>query len=132
MLQHRRVSRLFIITRSANFHKSRSQWNDLWVWATYYRKKGKLFEDKPSPGDDALVVAIIIARVVVMLVLWLGIFMAIFLGYFYVPVLLVGLVIGIYMISDLSLFVTLKRRRKIVNERQEFIKSLENHPSKDE
>ncbi len=89
-------------------------------------------ENKSTPGGDALVVVIILARVFVMLMLWLGIFLAIFLGYFTVPILLLGLVIVIYMISDLSLFVALKRTRKSVDERQEFIKSLEDNPSKDE
>ena len=89
-------------------------------------------ENKPSAGGDALVVAIILARVLVMLVLWLGTFLAIFLGYFTVPILLIGLVIAIYMISDLGLFVALKRRQKSVDERQELLKSLEDNPSKDE
>lgn len=89
-------------------------------------------ENKPSAGGDALVVTVILARVLVMLVLWLGVFMAIFLGYFTVPILVIGLVIAINMISDLGLFVALKRRRKLVDDRQEFLKSLDDNPGKDE
>jgi membrane protein implicated in regulation of membrane protease activity len=89
-------------------------------------------ENKSSPGDDALVIAVILGRVLIMLLLWLGIFAAIFLGYFTVPILLIGVVIAIYMISDLGLFVRLKQRRKLADERQKLIESLEDNPGKDE
>ena len=81
-------------------------------------------ENKPSPSSDVIVVIVILARVFVMLVMWLCVFRAIFLGYFTVPFLLISLITAVYLISDLGLFVTLKRRRKHISEGQEFIESI--------
>lgn len=89
-------------------------------------------ENKPSPGVDVLVVSIILARVLVMLVLWLGVFLSIFLGYFTIPLILLGLASVIYVISDMRMFAAIKRRQKMVDERQEFLQSIEDNPSKDE
>jgi apolipoprotein N-acyltransferase len=82
-------------------------------------------ENKPSQGSDAVVVVVILARVFFMLVVWLVVFLGIFLGYFTVPVLLIGLITAIYLISDLGLFVTLKRRGQKTSERKEFIETIQ-------
>ena len=61
--------------------------------------------------------------VFLMLVLWIGVFLAIFLGYFTVPLLLIGIITAVYLISDLGLFVTLKKRVNPLSERQKIIES---------
>ena len=81
-------------------------------------------ENKPSSSADAIVVIVILVRVFVMLVLWVGVFLAIFLGYFTIPFLLISLIAAGYLISDLGLFVTLKKRGKRRSEHQEFIDSI--------
>lgn len=89
-------------------------------------------KNKPSPTSDAIVVSVILVRVFVMLVLWLGVFLAIFLGYFTVPFLLISITSAVYLISDLGLFVTLKRRKKNKSERQEFIESTQDDSTQKE
>lgn|GEM_PF-2194684 len=89
-------------------------------------------ENKPSPSTDAIVVIVILARVFIMLALWLLVFLGIFLGYFTVPILLIGIITAIYMISDLGLFVTLKQRKQKNNERKEFIESIQDDPDQEE
>jgi Kef-type K+ transport system membrane component KefB len=84
-------------------------------------------ENKHSPGGDVIVSALIVARVLIILVVWLGVFLAIFLGYFTVPILLIGVITVIYLISDLGLFVVLKRRRKLKSERQEFVETMQSN-----
>jgi apolipoprotein N-acyltransferase len=81
-------------------------------------------ETKPSPSADAVVVIVILARVFFMLVVWLLVFLGIFLGYFTVPILLIGIITAVYLISDFGLFVTLKRRGIKSSERKEFIESI--------
>ena len=77
-----------------------------------------------------MVMIVILARVSIILVLWLGVFLATFLGYFTVPVILIGLVIGFYMLSDLGLYLVIRRRRRKVDQRQEFLKSMKDESSK--
>jgi apolipoprotein N-acyltransferase len=81
-------------------------------------------EKKPSRGGEALVMLVILVRVGIILALWLGVFLATFLGYFTVPVILIGLVIAIYMLSDLGLFLVIRRRRRKVDKRREFLDSF--------
>jgi hypothetical protein len=89
-------------------------------------------DNKPSPGSDAVVVIVILARVFVMLAIWLAVFLAIFLGYFTVPFLLISVITAIYLITDLGLFVTLKRRRKAISERQKFIESNQDESTQED
>ncbi len=81
-------------------------------------------EEKP-PRGEAFVMVVILARVTIILVLWLGVFLATFLGYFTVPVFLIGLVVAIYMLSDLGLYLAIRRRRRRVDQRRMFLDSLE-------
>lgn len=91
-------------------------------------------ENKPSETEsgDAFAIMVILVRVFIMLALWLGVFLAIFLGYFTVPILVIGLIITVYIVSDLGLFFTLKRRRVSGDQRQEFLESLEDNVTKKE
>ena len=89
-------------------------------------------ENKPSESGDAFAILVVLVRVLVMLVVWLGVFMAIFLGYFTVPILVIGLILGIYILSDLGLFFALKRRRRLERERQEFLDAMDADPTKKE
>ena len=86
-------------------------------------------EDKPSRGGEALVMVVILVRVGIILALWLGVFLATFLGYFTVPVILIGFVIAIYMLSDLGLFLVIRRRRRKVDQRREFLDSSKDESS---
>ncbi len=89
-------------------------------------------ENKSSESPDALVVIVILIRVFIMLVIWMVVFLGIFLGYFTVPILLIGFITVIYMISDLGLFVSLKRRKQKISERKEFIESIQDDSAKKE
>jgi predicted membrane protein len=89
-------------------------------------------DNKQSQSSDAVVVIVILARVFFMLVIWLLVFLGIFLGYFTVPILLIGIITAFYMISDLGLFVTLKRRKQKINERKEFIESIQDDSGRKE
>lgn len=84
-------------------------------------------ENKHSPGGDVIVSVLIIVRVLVILVVWLGVFLAIFLGYFTVPILLIGIITIIYIITDLGFFAVLKKRRKSVSERREFVETMQSN-----
>ena len=89
-------------------------------------------DNNQSQSPDAVVVIVILARVFFMLVIWLLVFLGIFLGYFTVPIILIGIITVVYLISDLGLFVTLKRRRQKINERKEFIESIEDDSTQKE
>jgi len=80
-------------------------------------------ERDSSSSIDPWVGVVIIVRVVVILIIWLGLFLSIFLGYFTVPILLIGLVTVIYMLSDLGIFVAIKRRQQAMKERQKMIET---------
>ncbi len=78
---------------------------------------------------DPWISVVIIVRVIAILVLWIVLFLSIFMGYFTFPILLIGLVTVIYMISDLGIFVTLKRRQEAARQKQ---KAAETEPKASE
>jgi len=86
-------------------------------------------EHKTPRDSDSLVVLVILARVLIILVLWLAVFLATFLGYFTVPFLLISIITAAYLISDLGLFFTLKKRKDVKTDRQEFIDSIKENPN---
>jgi hypothetical protein len=77
---------------------------------------------------DIWVGLVIIGRVILMLVIWISLFLAIFLGYFTYPLFLIGLLTLIYALSDLGIFVALKKRKRESTRsgRDEFLKSYGN------
>ena len=75
-------------------------------------------EQGSSSNIDPWVGVVIIIRVVVILVLWLLLFLGIFLGYFTLPILLIGLVTVIYMLTDVGIFVAIKKKRQPVKKQQ--------------
>lgn len=89
-------------------------------------------DKKPALYSDTAVVVVILVRVVVMLVIWLGVFLAIFFGYFTVPFILVSVITAIYLISDIGLFVSLRRKGSRESERQAFIESTKDDTSQTE
>ncbi len=89
-------------------------------------------ENKPSPNTDAFIVIVILVRVFVVLALWLGMFLVIFFGVFTVPFILMTLITAVYLISDLGLFATLKRRGITKSERQKFIEAIKDDSTQKE
>lgn len=87
------------------------------------RRQDQNHDLERSTATDFWVTLVIIGRVVMILVLWVTLFLAIFLGYFTFPVLLIGLVTIIYMISDFGLYMTVKRRQRARQEREALLKS---------
>ena len=77
-----------------------------------------------SPTEDTFIIIVIAVRVFVVLVLWLAMFLTIFLGYFTVPFILMVLITAIFLISDLSLFTKLKRRKKDSLTHHEFLEDF--------
>lgn len=88
-------------------------------------------EEKPTRAGDTLVMLVILVRVVVILLIWLGVFVAAFLGYFTVPLVLIGFVAVMYMLSDLGLFLVFRRRNKGISQRQLFLSSFKKRSTKD-
>lgn len=84
-------------------------------------------EKKHTPGGDVIVSVLIIVRVIIIMVVWLGVFLAIFLGYFTIPILLMGIITIIYLISDFGFFVALKRQRKTTSDRREFVDTMQDN-----
>lgn len=89
-------------------------------------------EENASKNSDIWVSVLIIGRVVLMLVIWIGLFLAIFLGYFTYPLILIGLLVLIYALSDLGLFVAFKKRKQKQNVRDEFLGTYPENPMSDE
>jgi hypothetical protein len=89
-------------------------------------------ENNNSHKADVWVGLVIIGRVVLMLVIWIALFLAIFLGYFTYPLFLIGLLTLIYALSDLGIFVAIKKRKHERSGRNEFIKSYVNGSSTDQ
>jgi predicted DNA repair protein MutK len=65
---------------------------------------------------------IIVGRVVVVLLIWLALFLAMFLGYFTVPILLVGVMTLVYGLSDIGLFVAMRRQQQARDARRDFVR----------
>jgi hypothetical protein len=74
-----------------------------------------LSEDPDSPNFDFLLNIVIILRVGLILVVWIGLFLAIFMGYL-PSIILIGLVLLVYAISDLGLFLARKRSKETSDE----------------
>jgi hypothetical protein len=86
-------------------------------------------ENDPTPSFDIWLSVVIIGRVVLMLGLWITLFLMIFLGYFTVPILIIGAVTILYMVSDLGMFVVVRRHRQALQQRKVL---LENPPVSEE
>ena len=80
-------------------------------------------EKNNSQNADVWVGLVIIARVILMLAVWITLFLAIFLGYFTYPLFLIGLLTLIYALSDLGIFVALKKRKPSRSGRDELLRS---------
>lgn len=83
-------------------------------------------DNQQPTGIDPWISIVIIIRVVAILVLWIVLFLSIFLGYFTFPILLIGLVTVIYMVSDLGIFVTLRRRQQTARLKREQLNASTN------
>jgi amino acid transporter len=83
------------------------------------RREDQNHDLERNPATDFWVTLVILGRVVMILVLWVTLFVAIFLGYFTLPVLLIGLVTVIYMISDFGLYMTVKKRQQRARQERE-------------
>lgn len=76
-----------------------------------------------DPGmSDSLLAVIILARVLVILSVWLALFLAMFLGYFTVPILLVGGVMLVYALFDISLYIAFKKQKQPQESRRNFFR----------
>lgn len=56
-----------------------------------------------------LVGVFVIARVAFFLVIWIVLFLGMFLGYFTFPILMIGAVVVLYALSDVGLYVAVRR-----------------------
>lgn len=81
-------------------------------------------EERQSGHNEPVLIMIIVGRVVVVLVIWLALFLAMFLGYFTVPILLVGVMTLVYGLSDIGLFVAMRRQQQARDARRAFARSL--------
>jgi amino acid transporter len=80
-----------------------------------------LSEETPSENTDVWVNILIIGRVILMLVIWIALFLAIFMGYFTSPLILIAVITVIYAISDLGIFVALRKQKPAQSERAEYL-----------
>lgn len=80
-------------------------------------------EERQSGHTEPVLIMIIVGRVVVVLLIWLALFLAMFLGYFTVPILLVGVMTLVYGLSDIGLFVAMRRQQQARDARRAFVRS---------
>lgn len=74
--------------------------------------------EKGTPRFSLLIGLVVIIRVIVVLAVWLALFLGVFLGYFTVPLLLVSVLTVLYSVTDIGLFITVRRRERVRKERQ--------------
>ncbi len=65
----------------------------------------------------------VIVKVALFIGIWLAIFLTMFLGYFTIPVIMIGVLVVIYTITDIGAYVALKRQRTGAELRAEFQKT---------
>lgn len=63
-----------------------------------------------GPSVDIWVGLVIIGRVLMITVVFLALFLAIFMGYFTFPIVVIAVVSIVYMISDVGLYMAIKKR----------------------
>jgi apolipoprotein N-acyltransferase len=80
---------------------------------------------------DVVSLFFILFRVAIILVTWLGVFLATFLGYFTVPMVLIGVVVLIYTVSDIGLFLAFRHKGNGSDQRKLFLKTFFNRSRKD-
>jgi len=62
-------------------------------------------------------------RVIVAITVWLVLFLGVFLGYFTVPILLVTALTLLYSVTDIGLFMTVRRRERARKEREALLRA---------
>lgn len=80
-------------------------------------------QKKGVPGISLLVGLGVVVRVIVILTGWLALFRGVFLGYFTVPILLVSALAILYSVTDVGLFITVRRRERARKERSAFLRA---------
>ncbi len=86
---------------------------------------------KDPPRKDVVSLFLVLFRVIILLITWLGVFLATFLGYFTVPMVLIGVVVLIYTISDIGLFLAFRQKGSGSDQRKQFLKTFFNRSRKD-
>jgi hypothetical protein len=62
----------------------------------------------------------VIVKVALFIGIWLAIFMTMFLGYFTIPVIMIGVLVIVYAITDIGAYVAVKRQRTGAELRAQF------------
>ena len=86
---------------------------------------------KDPRRSDVVSLFFVLFRVVILLITWLGVFLATFLGYFTLPMVLIGVVVLIYTISDIGLFLAFRQKGSGSDQRKLFLKTFFNRSRKD-
>jgi hypothetical protein len=76
-----------------------------------------------TQGISPLVGLVVVIRVIGVLAVWLLLFLGVFLGYFTVPILLVAALTVLYSVTDIGLFITVRRRERARREREDFLRA---------
>jgi apolipoprotein N-acyltransferase len=83
----------------------------------------RLLREDATPPIIFLIGVVIVIRVIVAIVVWLALFLGVFLGYFTVPILLVSGLTILYSVTDIGLFMAVRRRDRARKERQAFLRA---------
>ena len=81
-------------------------------------------EKHKSASADLWFTLVIVGRVALMIGVWLLLFLMLFLGYFTVPILLIGAITLIYMLSDFGMVYMMKRQKRAQEQRKELIEQI--------
>lgn len=81
-------------------------------------------EKHKSASADLWFTIVIVGRVAFMIGIWLLLFLMLFLGYFTVPIILIGGITLVYMLSDFGMVYIMKRQKKAQEQRKELIEQI--------
>ena len=83
----------------------------------------RLLREDATPPIIFLMGIVVVIRVIVAIAVWLTLFLGVFLGYFTVPVLLVSGLTILYSVTDIGLFMAVRRRERARKQRQAFLRA---------